>query len=193
MRRRAVVAGIAAACAVFGAAEWQVMQERAAENARLAARRDALRIENARTEQMIVGYDEFARESDRLEREFAAALEAVPTEAELAGAVDDLERVAAASGVNLVRFVPATPRAPGAKSGPAVTVQSRPITIGVRCAFDDYRELLSRLAAYPRLLTVESFSMKSASAGRYSLEATIGLNCYFKQVPAEAGAAPAPK
>lgn len=186
---RAIVAGLAAATVLYALVEWQLFQARAAENETLRAKLDLIRLDNANTEQMIADYDDFKTEADAVEARFATALAAVPTEAELAGALDDLQRVTAASGVSLVRF---TPSAPTAKpvSPPTAAVQARPITVAVRCSFDDYRDLLTRLAAYPRLLTVESFSMKGASSGKYTIEASIGLNCYFKEAPPESLAPP---
>lgn len=192
----AIAAGLAVAAVLYIAGEWALMQPRASENEDLVAKLEVLRIENARTEQMIAGYGDFKHEADEVERRFDTALAAVPTEAELASVLEDLEAVTSASGVSLVRFTPATaasPRAPApaksdahAASPARVTVESRPIAAVVRCGFDDYRELLARLASYPRLLTVESFSMKSAAAGRYTVEAAVEMNCYFKKAPAEA-------
>ncbi len=189
---KAAVAGLAVASALYALGEWQLFQARAAENETLRAKLDLIRLDNANTEQMIAGYDDFKREADEVEARFATALAAVPTEAELAGALDDLQRVTAASGVSLVRFTPAAPSAKPA-SPPTAAVQARQITVAVRCSFDDYRELLARLAAYPRLLTVESFSLKGASAGEYSIDASIGLNCYFKKAPPESVAPPIAK
>lgn len=187
---KAIVAGLAAAAVLYGLGEWQLFQARAAENETLRARLDLIRLDNANTELMIADYDDFKSEADAVEARFATALSAVPTEAELAGALDDLQRVTAASGVSLIRFTPsgstATPASsPTAPPASSAAVHARQITVAVRCSFDAYRDLLARLAAYPRLLTVESFSMKGASAGEYTIEASIGLNCYFKEAPPE--------
>jgi Tfp pilus assembly protein PilO len=187
---RATVVGALAAAAVFGMAEWLAFRSIASANHELRARLELLRLENERTEQMIARYDEFEREAEVAEAEFAAALAAVPTEAELAGALDDLERVTEASGVSLVRFTPGArpaPLTPGpTPASDAPPLQSRPISVSVRSGFREVRSLLERLAAYPRLLTVESFSMRSSNRGPYTLEASLGMSCYFKRPPAEA-------
>jgi Tfp pilus assembly protein PilO len=188
LRWRTAVAGLLAGVALLGLAEWLSFGARARANADLATRLGTLQAENARTEEMIARYDEFEREADRIEAEYQSALLAVPTEAELAGALDDLERVTGSAGVELVRFVPGPlaapkPNAPttAAPTGPAI--QSRPITAVVRCSFAGFRDLLGRLAAYPRLLTVESFAMRPATDGRYSVETTVAMNCFYKQAP----------
>jgi Tfp pilus assembly protein PilO len=181
----AVLAGLFVGAVVYAAAELALLQPRAADNATLAAEVEVVRIDNARTEQMVGDYDAFRAEADRVEAEFRATLEAVPTEAELATALEDVEGVTAASGVSLVRFVPGAgaPAPPAATGSDGVRIEARPITASVRCTFGEFRDLLGRLATYPRLLTVEGFTMKSATSGRFTIEATVAMNCYYKQAP----------
>lgn len=183
VRPLAVLLGALVGLAAWGGAEATTLGTKAEANGRERAKLEALKAENARTEAMIADYDRFEQEAARTEAEYAVAIAAVPTEAELAGALDDLQRVTAASGVSLARFSP-RPAAPGAPN--ALGLESRPIDLSLRCGFPEYRALLRRLAEYPRLLTVESFAMRSANDGPYTIEATVGLNCYFKPAPAAA-------
>lgn len=187
-RFRAPLAGLAAGLLLAATGEWALVGSLAAENDELRGRLAALQTENAKIERMIADYETFKRDAAEIEARFATALEAVPSEAELTGALQDLEQVTRATGVDLVRFTPgALPRATKKPAGRGQTeaVAARPITIVVRSTFSDFRSLLDRIALYPRLLTVEGFSMRSTTNGRYTLEASVRLNCYYKQAPAE--------
>ena len=75
-------------------------------NDEIRAKLELLRIENERTERMIADYETFKRDAAEVERQFAVAVAAVPDQAELAGALEDLEGVTAASGMSLTRFTP---------------------------------------------------------------------------------------
>jgi hypothetical protein len=197
LQPRTVVAGAALGTLVLLVGEWSLVQPRVRANDDLRAKVDALRVENARTETMIAEYERFKREAEEVERQFAAALESVPSEAELAGALEDLEQVTKASGVNLVRFTPQpAPRPPIAKpatarpaagkpavvTAPPVALQARSITIALRGRFAEVRGLLERLAGYERLLTVEGLKLRTATLGPYTLEATVDLKCYYKRL-----------
>lgn len=188
--------GLLAGAALAAAGEWALVGPRTEANTKLGGQLERLRAENRKTELMVADYDAFRRDAAEIERRFASALASVPTEAELAAALQDLERVAAASGVSLVRFAPGAPaRAPaatpvkgGAAAAAPVQISARPISVVVRSGFRDFRALLERLSTYPRLLTVDGFTMKSSNAGGYTLEASIALKCYFKQTPPAAAA-----
>ena len=198
LQPRTVVAGAALGTLMLLVGEWSLVQPRVRANDDLRERVDALRVENARTETMIAEYERFKREAEEVERQFAAALESVPSEAELAGALEDLEQVTKASGVNLVRFTPQpAPRPPAARpatarsavgkppvvAAPPVALQARSITIALRGRFAEVRGLLERLAGYERLLTVEGLKLRTATLGAYTLEATVDLKCYYKRLP----------
>ena len=197
LQPRTVVAGAALGTFLLLVGEWSLVQPRVHANDDLRAKVDALRVENARTETMIAEYERFKREAEEVERQFAAALESVPSEAELAGALEDLEQVTKASGVNLVRFTPqAAPRPPATRPAtarsaagkppvvatPPVALQARSITIALRGRFAEVRGLLERLAGYERLLTVEGLKLRTATLGPYTLEATVDLKCYYKRL-----------
>lgn len=182
---RAIVAGLVLGTLALLASEWLVVRPRVEENAVARARLEVLEIENERTERMIADYERFKREAEEIEQQFAVAVEAVPSEAELAGALEDLEGVTTASGMRLVRFAPQAD-APAPASASAA-IRSQPITIALRGTYVDFQRLLGRLAGYERLLTVEGFRMRSATAGPFTLEATVDLKCYFKQAPDPVG------
>lgn len=194
---RPVLLGVVAGVIALSLFEWVVVQQRVRANTALASQLAAVRDENNQTEHVLADYESFKREAEKTERRFELAIDAVPTEAELAGALQDLESVTKAAGVSLVRFAPGVSRdtAPPAPSSPArkpaqaaspvvgPAINARPLAVTVRCGFADYQSLLGRLATYPRLLTVEGFRMKSANTGGYTIEASLALNCYFKQAP----------
>jgi Tfp pilus assembly protein PilO len=186
----AVVAALAIA-----AFELLAVQSIHNESARTRQALAKLRDENAKTERMVADYDAFKRSAEQVDRDFDVAIAAVPEEAELASALEDVERVTAAAGVNLVRFTPsaaARGAKPATKAAGGVALGARPVAILVRSSFSGYRDLLDRLATYPRLLTVERFAMRSSPSEDYSLEASITLNCYYKKA-GEIAAAPKTK
>jgi Tfp pilus assembly protein PilO len=184
---RTLVTGLVLGTLAFLACEWLVVRPRAQANDEARARLEVLKIENERTERMIAEYESFKRDAAEIEQQFAVAVEAVPSEAELASALEDLEGVTTASGMRLVRFSP-QPSAPrSASAPPPAAIESQPITIALRGTYVDFQRLLGRLAGYERLLTVEGFRMRSATAGRFTLEATVDLKCYFKRVPDPVG------
>ncbi len=186
-----VIAG-ALAASLFG---WFVVRPRMRANDEAEAALALIRADNDRTEQLLSDYDAFKRDAEDTERRFSQAIAAVPTEAELAGALQDLEGVTRDAGVSLVRFAPAalrdngssrnTPVAPkpGVPAQPQPSINARQIAVVVRCGFGDYQSLLGRLASFPRLLTVEGFRMRSANRDGFTIEASLTLNCYYKQAP----------
>ena len=103
-----------------------------------------IRADNDRTEQLLSDYDAFKRDAEDTERRFSQAIAAVPTEAELAGALQDLEGVTRDAGVSLVRFAPAAPRdngssrntpvapKPGVPAQPQPSINARQIAVVVR-------------------------------------------------------------
>lgn len=200
-RRTTAVAaalGLLAGLLVWGVLEFVSIRPFAADADRLAAELQAIRDENGRTESMIANYEAFRVEAERVEADYADALAAVPSEAELAAALTDVERVTGASGVRLVAFEPAklalkpavakSSNAAGAPAPPAA-VEARPVAVMIHSRYEPMQSLLDRLATYPRLLTVESFSLRSHNTGTFTTEASLTLNCYYKVAPPAATAA----
>jgi Tfp pilus assembly protein PilO len=194
-RTKALVLAVVAGLALAGGVEVWLVAPAAETNASLQSELDRLTADNARTEEMIADYEQFKRDADEVQRRFDEAIAAVPSEAELAAALDDLQRVTEATGVYLVRFSPGpapTPRpapAPGSPDAQQVpAVSARPIVAVVRSDFEGFRRLLVRLAEYPRLLTVEGFTMRPSTDQRFAVEASVSLNCYFKRTPVPPGA-----
>jgi len=191
---RPLLVGLLVGTMAIAVGEWAVIQPRAERNRVMLLQLDALRGENRRAEDLLADYKTFKHSAEEVEREYTAALDSVPTEAELAGALKDIETVTEAAGVSLVRFTPETKKdasavRPAASKGgasPAPVITTRPISVVVRCGFADYQSLLGRLATYPRLLTVEGFRMRSANCSGYTIEASISLNCYYKPTTPEA-------
>ncbi len=195
-RRRTVALaaglGVVAGLLAWAALEIGLIRPLASEADRLAAELQRVRDDNGRTEAMIANYEAFRREAESVEAEYAEALAAVPSEAELAAALADVERVTGASGVRLVAFEPAkaTPKqpspVPATGEEPPISqpvVEARPVSVVIHTRYEPTQALLDRLATYPRLLTVESFSLKSHNSGAYTTEASMTLNCYFKTAP----------
>lgn len=195
---RSVAAGLLTGMAALAMFCWVVVSPRARANDEAAAALASLHEENERTERALADYEAFKRDADATDKRFTDAIAAVPTEAEFAGALQDIETLTKASGVSLVRFAPAAPSIPPAgppkpgksPNGAVVApVTARPIAVVVRCGFDDFQSLLGRLAAYPRLLTVESFRMRGANRDGFTVEAALTLDCYYKPAPDAATAA----
>lgn len=201
LRRTAAVAaalGLLAGLFIWGVLEFVSIRPLAADADRLAAELQAVRDENGRTESMIANYETFRLEAERVEADYSDALAAVPSEAELAAALADVERVTGASGVKLVAFEPgkqapkaAVAKAPTAAGAPEpqATVEARPVAVVIHSRYEPTQSLLDRLATYPRLLTVESFSLRSHNTGTFTTEASLILNCYYKVAPPAATAA----
>ncbi len=196
-RRRTVALaaglGVVAGLLSWVALEIGLIRPLASEADRLATELQRVRDDNGRTEAMIANYEAFRREAESVEAEYAEALAAVPSEAELAAALADVERVTGAAGVRLVAFEPAKatpkppPPMPATGQEPAVSqpvVEARPVSVVIHTRYEPTQALLDRLATYPRLLTVESFSLKSHNSGAFTTEASLTLNCYFKTAPA---------
>lgn len=200
-RRTTAVAaalGLLAGLLIWGVLEFVSIRPLSADADRLAAELRAVRDENGRTESMIANYETFRLEAERVEADYSDALAAVPSEAELAAALADVERVTGASGVKLVAFEPAkvAPKPAVAKSSnaqrapaPQAAVEARPVSVVIHSRYEPTQSLLDRLATYPRLLTVESFSLRSHNTGAFTTEASLILNCYYKVAPPAATAA----
>lgn len=196
-RRSIVLAaclGVLAGLFTWGVLEFVVIGPLAADADRLSSDLQAVRDENSRTESMIANYEAFRVEAERVEADYAEALSAVPSEAELAAALADIERVTGASGVKLVAFEPAKQASKAAVTkgttasgapAPQPTIEARPVAVVIHSRYEPTQSLLDRLSTYPRLLTVESFSLRPHNTAGYTTEASLTLNCYYKVAPPE--------
>lgn len=197
-KRRAIViaavAGVTAGLAAWGALEVTVIRPLRQDGDRVETGLRAVRDEIGRTEAMIANYEAYRAEAESVESEYAEALSAVPSEAELAAALADVERVTGASGIRLVAFEPAKaapkPAATASPNGGTAAplppaVQARPVAVILHSRYEPTQSLFDRLARYPRLLTVESFTLRSIGTGTFTTEAALTLNCYYKVAPPE--------
>lgn len=209
--RKPLLAGLAAGLVLFALGDWAIVWGLSTKAANRRTQLAALARENADLEALIgtpEAYDEFKRACEQEQQQFDQALSVVPSEAELASALEDLREVMERTKVDLVSFTPAPapqpspakpaskPAAPGAVpvAPPPFQLQARAIDVTCRADFRGYQALLSALAGNQRLLTTEGFSMQSIPMERgFTLRSRMSLRCYFKAVPAAAAPAVTPK
>jgi len=211
-RVKAIGIGLAVGAVLFAIGDYTLVWGTTDAVANMRTQLAALESDNGKIEAMVEpsAYEAFKQQCAEEEKEFQTALEAVPSEAELAAALKDLENVMGSTGVNMIRFTPgpapakpapapapdATPGKPGeAPAPPQVQISARPIEVEVAANFRSYQALLNALAGNQRLLTVEGFTMSTLPGGsdarsRVTLKAKLALKGYFKQIP-EAATPPA--
>jgi Tfp pilus assembly protein PilO len=170
----ATVIGIAGAVAVELVVVTPIATER---DGRLAAGA-AVAAENRANEAVLVGYEAFLREKGDVDRRFEAAISAVPTDAEMASVLDSIGALAAQARMHLVSFTPDVQKPPS-----GAPLEPRSARFLVRGGFDQLKTFVRSLGDYPRLLTIESISVKTSAKEGYTLEAAVAITCYFKKTP----------
>lgn len=142
------------------------------------AARNALALANRESEQTLVGYEEFLRQKADVDRRYEAVTEAIPTDAELASVLESVRALASGAGMQLASFSPEPPRP---RAGAAL--EQRRVDAVVRGSFEQLKSLLRELGQFPRMLTVESVSVRESSRPGFTLEAALTVTCYSKAAP----------
>ena len=206
---RPLIAGLAAGLLLGALGDYLVVWPESAKAANRRTQLAALARENEDLESLIgtpEAYDAFKRSCDAEQQQFDQALSIVPSEAELAAALEDLRSVMTRAKVDLVSFTPAPLPPPGPAAAkpspkpgqpvpppPPIQIQARTIDVTARADFRSYQALLAALAGNQRLLTTEGFSMQSIPAERgFTLRSRMTIRCYFKTFPPAPAPAQAP-
>ena len=193
---RAVFMGALAGALFLALCEWQIVAPIAEARDELRSSLEALAAENHESEMTLAGYDQFLAHKAEVDRRFEQATAAIPTSEQLPSVLNDVEELADTSRVHLVSFTPEAakpvtiPAAPpeGQPDGqPALVLRERNIRIVVRSNYRDFESLMSACSTFPRLLTVNRFSARTAEAtSAYTMEVSLGLTAYYKDAPAAA-------
>jgi Tfp pilus assembly protein PilO len=143
------------------------------------AERDRLAARNAADEATLAGYEAFLKQKEDTDRRFAEATAAIPTQAEIASVLGAVRDLATDSQMRLVSFSPAGGHATKEADG-LYRIKASAV---LRGRYSDLRTFFDSVADFPRLLAVDSFSATRTQASEGSLDATIGLTCFYKALP----------
>jgi Tfp pilus assembly protein PilO len=160
-----------------------------AEREAIASERDRLAAKNAADEATLVGYDAFLASKEETDRRFAVATAAIPTQAELASVLGAVRDLATTSRMRLVSFAPVG----GTAIREADDLYRFKATAVLRGRYADLRRFFDSVATFPRLLTVDTFIAGQTQSPEGTLDATIGLTCYYKAIPEPAPSSTTPK
>ncbi len=145
----------------------------------LTATRDRLAAKNAEDEATLVGYEAFLKTKAETDKRYEEATEAIPTQAELASVLGAVRDLATESRMRLVSFSPVG----GTGAREADDLYRFKATVVLRGRYSDLRMFFDSVANFPRLLTVDTFSAGQTPSPEATLDASMGLTCYYKALP----------
>jgi len=183
--RFALVLGVAVCAATV--VEVAYVRDVEARHAEIDGRAQHLARQNEADEATLVGYETFLETKEETEHRFEQATSAIPTRAELASVLGSVRDLATESGMRLTTFTP-----PSSPAEPEADGLFRfKVTAVVHGRYPSLRQFYESVAAFPRLLTIDSFSASQSPDQSGDLVATLGLTCYYKSIAPPAVAAPA--
>lgn len=157
----------------------------------LAQRKTQLTAEVNQAKAQVAEIERFRREIAELEKRVMLLADRLPSEKETPTVYRALSSAAEASGLGVSLFQPREARAKD-------VVNEIPIIVTAEGSYHQLAKFFERVAALPRVVTVNDFKMSGLAKSRNSLKADLTLATYmFRPAPpagtAPPGAPPAPK
>lgn len=157
----------------------------------LAQRKTQLTAEVNQAKAQVAEIERFRREIAELEKRVMLLADRLPSEKETPTVYRALSSAAEASGLGVSLFQPREARAKD-------VVNEIPIIVTAEGSYHQLAKFFERVAALPRVVTVNDFKMSGLAKSRNSLKADLTLATYmFRPAPpagtASPGAPPAPK
>jgi len=155
------IAVIAVCVAVLGAGYWFDTQHQLAELDRAKAQEPELKQAFERKQNKAANLDAYRTQKLEMEQSFGAMLRQLPSKTEVAELLVDISQAGIANGLNFELFKPAA-------EVPIEFYEELPIKIRVTGAYHQFGQFVSDVAALPRIVTLDNFSIKGGSTDKKS-------------------------
>jgi len=156
-----VIAVVAVCAAVLGAGYWFDTQHQMAELERAKAQEPELKQTFEARQNKAANLDAYRAQKVEMEQSFGAMLRQLPSKTEVAELLVDISQAGIANGLNFELFKPAG-------EVPIEFYEELPIKIRVTGAYHQFGQFVSDVAALPRIVTLDNFSIKGGSSDKKS-------------------------
>jgi type IV pilus assembly protein PilO len=186
-----VVLGLVGAVVIVAAAYFLILSPAQARIDALNQRQLQLTAEVNQAKAQVAEIERFRREIVELEKRLTFLQDRLPSEKETPTLYRAVSSAAEQSGLGVSLFQPR-------ESRPKDVVNEIPITLNAEGSYHQLAKFFERVAALPRVVTVNDFKMTGQAKSRHSLKAELTLATYMYRSaaapePAKPGAPPAPK
>ncbi|NOX26715.1 MAG: type 4a pilus biogenesis protein PilO [Gammaproteobacteria bacterium] len=159
------IAIIAVCVAVLGAGYWFDTQHQLAELERSKAKEPELKQTFERKQNKAANLDAYREQKVEMEQSFGAMLRQLPSKTEVAELLVDISQAGIANGLNFELFKPAG-------EVPIEFYEELPIKIRVTGSYHEFGQFVSDVAALPRIVTLDNFSIKGGDDNNLTMEVT---------------------
>lgn len=168
-----VIAVVAICAAVLGAGYWFDTQHQLTEIDRAKAKEPELKTVFERKQNKAVNLDAYRAQKVEMEQSFGAMLRQLPSKTEVAELLVDISQAGIANGLKFELFKP---------SGevPIEFYEELPIKIRVAGSYHQFGQFVSDVAALPRIVTLDNFSIKGGGADQLTMEVTAKTYRYIE-------------
>ncbi len=157
------IAVIAVCAAVLGAGYWFDTQHQLTELERAKAQEPELKQDFERKQNKAANLDAYRTQKVEMEQSFGAMLRQLPSKTEVAELLVDISQAGIANGLEFELFKPAG-------EVPIEFYEELPIKIRVTGAYHQFGQFVSDVAALPRIVTLDNFSIKGGGTDKQSTD-----------------------
>jgi type IV pilus assembly protein PilO len=186
-----IVLGLVIVVAIAGAGYFFLLSPVQARISALETKKTQTETEVNQLRTQVAEIDRFRREVVELDKRLAILRDRLPSDKETPTLYRALSAAAEQSGLGVALFQPREAR-------PKDIVNEIPITLNAEGNYHQLGKFFERVAALPRVVTVNDFKVTGLAKGRHSVKADLTLATYMYRgtpppPPAKPGASPAPK
>lgn len=159
------IAIIAVCVAVLGAGYWFHTKHQLAELERSKAKEPELKQTFETKQNKAANLEAYRQQKVEMEQSFGAMLRQLPSKTEVAELLVDISQAGIANGLNFELFKPAG-------EVPIEFYEELPIKIRVTGSYHEFGQFVSDVAALPRIVTLDNFSIKGSDNSNLAMEVT---------------------
>ncbi len=160
-----IIAVLAVCAAVLGAGYWFHTKHQLADLERVKAKEPELKQTFERKQNKAANLDAYRAQKLEMEESFGAMLRQLPSKTEVAELLVDISQAGIANGLTFELFKPAG-------EVPIEFYEELPIKIRVTGSYHEFGQFVSDVAALPRIVTLDNFSIKGSEEDSLSMEVT---------------------
>jgi type IV pilus assembly protein PilO len=172
-----VIAILLLCAAVLGAGLWFDTRNQLDVLEKAGKKETALKKDFAKKQAKAANLDAYKAQMDEMKKSFGTMLRQLPGETEVEALLVDISQTGIANGLEFELFKPG-------KEKPAEFYAELPIQIKVVGTYHDFGRFVSDVAALPRIVTLQDFSitpLKAKGSGKLVMEATAKTYRYLDE------------